>query len=391
MAESSIVRTSIKVTTDATDARSGLEKLGGEIKQWAAKQQNALGGQFAAALRGGLVGGLIGGSLQGIVEDLVVSMKNWALGTKETAKAHEALVASLRAAGAAQEKNLKSAADWRTTMVESGDRVASINRDLDEQSGRWNAIDATVKKLMKSMADRAAAGLMNPFRRELQDREAGEINARVAEMDKIAGEIAKLSSERESILDPTKNLALAQGIAKATLALKDQVTAWGLTGDAAERARFKAAGATDAMLKDFDKAADAAAARERLGLDRSTNPLLGEIARVMRDPRRFDRMEFLERSGSASFGKLGSLLAMGMNAAGGALAPAMKPGGAVSLDNAALVKGTAAEVSARTRSEFGGSIKQQLDEAKKANAHLAEIADGVKSLTFLPGVGLIPM
>jgi hypothetical protein len=75
MAEASIGKANLKLGTDVSAAKRGLEQFGGEVKGWIGKQKQALAGQFNAALRGGLIGGFVGGSLQAVVQDLVSDFK----------------------------------------------------------------------------------------------------------------------------------------------------------------------------------------------------------------------------------------------------------------------------------------------------------------------------
>lgn len=87
---------------------------------------------------------------------------------------------------------------------------------------------------------------------------------------------------------------------------------------------------------------------------------------------------------------------MGRPGTGGGVMPeAAPPSPLVKLqDNAALLKGSAAEVSARLRNEFGGKTASalMLEEQRKGNGHLKDINAGVKALGAKPaGVELLPL
>lgn len=364
MAETSIAKTSIKVTTDAKDARTGLEKFGGEVRQWAEKQSTALGGQFSAALRGGLIGGFLGGSLQSQVEGLVEGVKRWVTGAGQAEAVYAGVVAQLKQAGVEQDRLLAKSAEQRKSMMSWGDELLSIDADLAKLSAEWNKLNDQVLAGEKQIAARNEGPFGGLGFNAVAIGRIEEINSKLnATQTEIGEKIRKLQEERERTLDPSKNEAFKLAIAQTTRELENQIAAWGLTGEAAQRALFKASGANDEMLRRFDKAAEEL--KRLRDLNAAPPPWLGTAL------------------GFA--GTIGKQLSGGMQSAAPWLGAALGSIGTIQdliakaptlkTDNAALLRGSSAEVSARTRSDsrIMNAAEQQLAEARKQSALLEQV------------------
>lgn len=293
--------------------------------------------------------------------------------------------------------------EWQQAMATPEDKVSAIETEMADAVARR-------EKLVKALA------LANYQANETNFKSKQDIYRKAAEetsaaIDKIDARLDELRTRRDRAENPAKDPAFIGAINQATAAIDKQIATWGLAGTAAQRALLVLGGGTDELLAKFDKKAaeykalqDAAEEHarsvERSTLTRSTNPLLETLDRILRDPARLDKMEYNERAGSASMGRLGSMLAMGMSASGKALKPILDQLGAKSPANdfASAVEANSKEAySLRIRNQFPGASPggqpNKVEDAKlrqgvdQMNSRLDQIRDAIRGA--LGGIGVV--
>jgi len=444
MAETSIARTSIKVTTDATGAKAGLDQFGGqvrrsmdqiaahtrasanrigdEVEQSFHKTESKLNKAFNkfAKKEGGFLGflgsgvaadlGLVGtaASITGVVlasQQLIHLADDWLRGTKEIEAALERSRERLRESAELLAKNGKLAEEWRNALPDPRDRVSSFDAEIDALERERAALQKTLTPFA-GMSDREflAAGLSGGGKQKIED-----LKATREALKGIDKQIAETIQRRNRAADPTADPAFVASINAATHALKEQAETWGLTGTEAQRALFKMRGGTDELLAGFDawaKKLDALrqAEREHLAtfersiLGRSTSPFLSMTGDVFRRAEKDRRAAEAERDHLGTFER--STLTRSTNPLLSMIGQVTREAAKKSIgtaigNNPAALAGTAAEVSARNRDsqrQLSAAEEKQLAEQKKQSALLEQIAGGVKATAqALAGVvGIAP-
>lgn len=286
MAEGSIASGAVTITANADQLANGLNQAKGKVEKFGNETTKKLGetgkksgAEFAKTFgtdlaqemgrrgfAGGVLGGLIGGGLGGALSEVIAnslgelgvtdainkSIKGFFeifTGSQRAADAIASIADELKRAAAEQDKMLKSSAEWRTTMVETDDQVADIDKNIIKLNADWSNLEQKLLPRLSELHQMRHSGSIT-FGKKGQL--VGEINELVNAQNAIFEKQNKLLEERRILLDPTKNLQLAQDIAKATIGLREQAVTWGLSGDAAQRASFQFRGATNEMLKGFD-------------------------------------------------------------------------------------------------------------------------------------------
>ncbi len=437
MAETSIAKTSLQITTDATGAKAGLDRFGGDVRRSMDKiaantQQSAdkianeveagfhktesklnrAFGKFAKK-EGGFLGFLgsgiaadlgIAGAAAGITgivlatQQVIHLFDDWLGKAKEVAKAAEATRQEIEHAADAAAENARFAGEFRSTLPDPRERVDSFDQQISDLEKQ------------RAKADQMAKEVLLPGAGE----ERKQWIARRADLDK---QIRELLIQRNRAADPSQDPAFVGAINNATHALEEQAATWGKVGTEAQRALFKMRGATDEQLAGFDAAIekleklreldrDHAASVERSTLSRSSNPLLAMTGGIVNRATSFVGNPLLgfaanlsgqiadqigARSGNAGFGfMLDTLFSVA-----GALPKPASIGDMVRdslktqerrFDNPVALAGTAAEFSARVRSDqrtLTAQEEKQLNEAKKQSELLAEVVAQTKATVGL--------
>src|SRR5262245_47938437 len=401
MAESAVGRAALVLTTDASGAKAGLAKFGNDAKAWADKTGNQLSGQFKSAFLAGGVAGLVGGSLSGGVTENVDTIKAWAFGMDRVKIAVEATEARLANTTYWMERNAKLADEWRAVMTPTEQNNA-LNKELANLRATGNEL-ATGFKSARGEINRledapawiklgGAVGLL-PYKEALkaatdEEKAFGDalrgnsklIDDRATKLQRIKfpaldpanpfnKSIEKLKHDLATIdLDPVQKAIADLGVDAPTPAHLDRIR--NLLTDLAERTRVKELRSDfDGFVKSLDDAVRFAGKTadqiERIKLaERGLDPVrLAELDAAIARKERFD-----------------SLLAAASAIAEGTTK--VKVDAELKFDNAALAKGSAAEVSARVRHEFGGVPQQQLAEQRRGNSLLTGILEAAKSINI---------
>lgn len=377
MSQTAIGKAALVLTADAKGAKAGLATASSDIKKWADGTVKQLRGQFQEGFTGGFLGGVFGANFSGIAQEigkLFGRLADWLDGVGKIKERVGETERFLKGIEASMGRSAKLADEWLGAMVAPADRLTAIDRELaeleDTRKGLKADRDSVRRDLMKSLEGGIGG--------------AGEAMAaakeRAAKFDeslkKVSDRVRDLTEKRDRLLDPRTDPLLIGDINKATAALQDQILTWGLVGDAVERARFKDRGATDEMIAGFERAA---AEVKRL-TDSQTHPWLNQLVNV------------LDTVLPAALQESPPWLGFALQAADKILDASDKLKTAPILtDNAALQKGSSAEVSFRTRFEMGSQLKDQLAEAKKANVIAKQLLDAIKELPALIQPALIAM
>ena len=409
MAESAVGRAALVLTTDASGARSGLAKFGADARVWAEKTGNQLSSQFRGAFLAGGVAGLVGGSLSGGVSENVEAIKSWAFGMADVRARTEGLKELLDQTAFLMERNAKQADAWRAAM-KPGEQLKDINKELADVKRRSQGFTDQVAALRAQKAEiessfgQQLGGRLGflPTRERLED-----INQQLAAFHQALGTSQKRMDELRESTQRLKNVFdfknVKPDIDKMTADLEAANRAIGIDPIEATlkelRMRMK--------VTDFDKLIPLEnLMRQNKELTERNDRLkdFDSLLVKLKDDARFLGMEAdavaIERLGERGLeafrvAELKAALAakrrteqffdIGPAIAGGVAGTKPRVEVELKFDNAALAKGTSAEVSARVRNEFGTMPQQQLAEAKKGNTLLTEIRDAAKAIGTAPG------
>lgn len=439
---SSIVNTSVKVTTDATEARTGLAKFGGEVRQWANQQQKALGGMGNAALRGGLIGGFLGGSLQGVLQEAIKNTLDLALGVTKVEQGFE------RAQERAGQLNSQIRSMQDRKLADMATELASLANDPGAAIGRMTTQIPELKKQLQGATSAAAAArseledlaptksvenfllALSPFDtlKKLGEGPKASLNEANASAEKLRGTISQLEIAQRKLRMGAPDLALTGDLKKMMTDLDFEGRTRNMSPNERlieqlrdrESKSMRAGGKSQA--NEFAELIDKLKSNEFGVRQDAATKAFDELRQQLQDAKEFAGRTSeevavlkLEREATELAAKglqgitndqsrqLRALLpdrpppwlATALDVVGQVTdltknAPKFEP---LKLDNAALQKGSSAEVSARMRNEFGNQSKDQLAEARKANTNLKAVEDAVKGVGDKLGAGgvLLPI
>src|SRR5262245_9788452 len=400
MAESAVGRAALVLTTDASGAKAGLAKFGNDAKAWADKTGTQLSGQLKSAFLAGGVAGLVGGSLSGGVSENVDAIKSWAWGMDAVKIAVESTRDSLQQSAYWMQRNATLADQWRAAMkppekAESlTTEIARIKADGEELARRLRDAKGEVNRLENApdwIKVGGAVGLI-PLSDAIKNAQQAEkdLSEAIAKNNNLLNDrLDQLQKLKQPGLDPTKQAAYAklfEDLQKQIDALDmrpvdafvaDIGTA--LPGDKLLKLRemfehLEKGKEIQAVNKDFD-----ALLQSLKDAERFAGKTADQIARIQLAERGLDSTRlFMLDQAIARKERFETILGAASALADGA----KKPLGQIRFDNAALAKGSAAEVSARVRHEFGGVPQQQLAEQRKGNTLLTGILEAAKSINL---------
>lgn len=406
MVDNALASGSVVLTANADQMVKGLKEAEAKAEQSFHKTESKLNkasqkfmkkeGGFLGAVGGGLAADFgFGGAAMGVTAVI--------LGAQQVVHVLGDWISSAKEFEAQMKKNEEATGklfDMLTRMsklreeegghLSGAERAETLKADIEER-------EKLLKKLTKDL--HMATHPEETFSAAiLSGRRGGDVTAidkdkTKAHIEALTKEIEEFTSRRARLLDPRIDPAVSAGIMRATDALKDQMTTWGLVGDAAKRAQLVATGATDLMLKGYDEAsakltkmkeaeADVLASMAR-PLTRSTSPFMDEIKRVMGTSKLSD-WTWMEK-GSGKFGMLGGLLSMGVNSVGDALKPILEDSKKLHPTLAGAVEAGSKEgYSLSMKNQFGNETGDKLVDIKKA------IVDGTKQMTdLLRAIGIV--
>lgn len=354
MSQTSIAKAALVLTTDSTSARTGLNQFGTEVKQWAGRQKAEVGNAIGGAFKGAFIGGAIGASLTTAFNEVLSKVGDWVSGIGKLKEALHATEQSIARQVKLTDAAAASSKEWRDAAVDRPSKARSLDAEIE----RYRELE---RSLTKEGADSNAA--LMKLREKNLDNFVTFATRRLGEADEVAWQraskawgavdatrekIAALVKERDRLNDPITNPKTWETYGRALQEQTDRLRTFGMTSTEKLIDSLSQQGLSEGMLAKVRHTADQADLAEH----RAKNLPAASMA-----------------------GWLGPALA----AAGQVVEKlqAAKP----NFDNAALLRGSSAEVTARLRHDVGGTANQQLAEQRRANRHLEQIDHGIKNLT----------
>jgi predicted nucleic acid-binding Zn-ribbon protein len=407
-----IGKAALVLSADASGAKAGLAKFGADTKAWAEKTGQQVSGQLRGAFLAGGVAGLVGGSLTGGVTENIEAIKHWSFGIEAIKSKAEATKALLEQSVFLMERNAKFAGDWREAMISPADKIASIDKELKQIAGPLNdalhqldTAKARVNQLEGSFVSTFGGKLGLSAHNEQLEGAKTEMTAASDANRAMQKRIDELHGERAKLTDPWKNDEKLKGaFDKSLKEMSDSIVALRMSPLEKQLKVFEDLGVPNHELKIMaDRIASVTTETKKFELEKDFE----DIAKQLENAARFagktadeiTRINLVDRKADAGqLARFDSLQktkdwTTALFDAAGAVAEGVESfkSGKLELDNAPLIRGTSAEVSARIKNDFGAKVAdKQLAEQVKANALLTKISDAIAA-PMTAGLTLLPM